>query len=146
MENAYKTILVATDGSRQAENAFKKALILASLHGVDTKLIIAHVIDTPSLESMGAFDDTFLQKLTNESKNSLEELKQRAEKAGVKNVVTHLEYGSPKQAISFKIPKEYDADLVIIGSTGLNRFEKLMIGSVTSFVVRNAKTDVLVTR
>ncbi|WP_180365976.1 universal stress protein, partial [Oenococcus oeni] len=67
MDIAYKTILIATDGSKEAGDAFKKAVTMAAVHGKETKLVIAHVIDTPSLQSMGTFDEKFLEKLTNES-------------------------------------------------------------------------------
>ncbi|MDN6900493.1 universal stress protein [Oenococcus sicerae] len=146
MDIAYKTILIATDGSKEATDAFKKAVTLAALHGEETTLVIAHVIDTPSLQSMGTFDEKFLEKLTNEALDNLDKLKKRALAAGVKNVKTHVEYGSPRQLIAYKIPDAFNADLLIVGATGLTKFEKLLIGSVTAFVVRNAKIDVLITK
>ncbi|ABJ57496.1 universal stress protein [Oenococcus oeni] len=146
MDIAYKTILIATDGSKEAGDAFKKAVTMAAVHGKETKLVIAHVIDTPSLQSMGTFDEKFLEKLTNESLDSLEKLKKQAIESGVKNVKTHVEYGSPRQLIAYKLPEKFKADLLIVGATGLNNIEKLLIGSVTSFVVRNAKIDVLITK
>ncbi|WP_143806427.1 universal stress protein, partial [Oenococcus oeni] len=85
-------------------------------------------------------------KLTNESLDSLEKLKKQAIESGVKNVKTHVEYGSPRQLIAYKLPEKFKADLLIVGATGLNNIEKLLIGSVTSFVVRNAKIDVLITK
>ncbi|MFT8406855.1 universal stress protein, partial [Liquorilactobacillus nagelii] len=41
-------------------------------------------------------------------------------------------------------PKEHNIDLIIIGQTGMNNIEKLVVGSHTSFVVRNSACDVLV--
>ncbi|MGL4689424.1 MAG: universal stress protein, partial [Leuconostoc mesenteroides] len=35
---------------------------------------------------------------------------------------------------------------IVIGATGLNAVERLVIGSVTEFVTRSAKVDVLVVR
>ncbi|WP_143806387.1 universal stress protein, partial [Oenococcus oeni] len=52
----------------------------------------------------------------------------------------------PRQLIAYKLPEKFKADLLIVGATGLNNIEKLLIGSVTSFVVRNAKIDVLITK
>ncbi|EPC76844.1 Putative universal stress protein, partial [Lacticaseibacillus paracasei subsp. paracasei Lpp71] len=37
-------------------------------------------------------------------------------------------------------------DLIMIGATGLNAVERLLIGSVTEYVTRNALCDVLVVR
>ncbi len=146
MAKVYKNVLVATDGSKEANNAFKKAANLAANGGDDAKLVITHIVDTPSLESMGGYDKKFIEKITKDSKESLNELKKKAENIGVKNIETDLEYGSPKQLIAYKVPKDKNIDLLVIGATGLNGFEKLLIGSVTSFAVRNAVTDVLVTK
>lgn len=42
--------------------------------------------------------------------------------------------------------KEKDADLVIVGSRGLNTVQRLLMGSVSSKVVHRAPSDVLVVR
>ena len=39
-----------------------------------------------------------------------------------------------------------DADLVVVGSRGLNPFQRLLLGSVSSKVVHRAECDVLVVR
>jgi nucleotide-binding universal stress UspA family protein len=39
-----------------------------------------------------------------------------------------------------------DADLVIVGSRGLNKVQRLLMGSVSSKVVHRAPSDVLVVR
>ena len=48
--------------------------------------------------------------------------------------------------IAFDFLKDYAEDLIIIGSTGLNAVERLLVGSVSSYVTRNALTDVIVVR
>ncbi|MBO8441671.1 MAG: universal stress protein, partial [Firmicutes bacterium] len=37
-------------------------------------------------------------------------------------------------------------DLIMIGATGLNAVERILIGSVTEYVTRTAQCDVLVVR
>jgi nucleotide-binding universal stress UspA family protein len=39
-----------------------------------------------------------------------------------------------------------DADLVVVGSRGLNPIQRLLLGSVSSKVVHRAECDVLVVR
>jgi len=41
---------------------------------------------------------------------------------------------------------EIPSDLIILGSTGLNAMERILVGSVSSYVTRNALTDVIVVR
>jgi len=57
-----------------------------------------------------------------------------------------IECGSPKALIAKEVPNEVHADLIVIGATGLNAVERFVIGSVTEFVTRTAKVDVLVVR
>ena len=45
-----------------------------------------------------------------------------------------------------KIVKDTNADLVVVGSTGLNAVERFIIGSVSEAIVRHAPCDVLVVR
>ena len=37
-------------------------------------------------------------------------------------------------------------DLIMLGATGLNAVERLFIGSVSEYVIRNANCDVLIVR
>jgi nucleotide-binding universal stress UspA family protein len=42
------------------------------------------------------------------------------------------------------LPKKYQAELVIVGATGLNKLDRFILGSTAAYVVRNTKTDTLV--
>ena len=52
-------------------------------------------------------------------------------------------YGDPGQVI---VETGDDADLIVVGSRGLGRLERLFIGSVSTKVVQRANCDVLVVR
>ena len=96
--------------------------------------------------NVASFDDTMVEAVSDETRKSLEKYKQQALDAGVKNVDYLIEYGSPKTLIAKEVPNEVSADIIVIGATGLNAVERLVIGSVTEFVTRTAKVDVLVVR
>jgi nucleotide-binding universal stress UspA family protein len=51
--------------------------------------------------------------------------------------------GDPAEVL---VDASKDADLVIVGSRGLNRLQRLLLGSVSSKVVHEAACDVLVVR
>lgn len=55
-------------------------------------------------------------------------------------------YGTTKTIIARDFPKKHDIDLIVVGATGLNAVERLLIGSVTEYVTRTANCDVLVCR
>ena len=72
--------------------------------------------------------------------------KERAEKVGVQNVVTVVEMGNPKVLLANDIPSKEGVDLIMVGATGLNAFERLMVGSSSEYILRHAKVDLLVVR
>ena len=66
-----------------------------------------------------------------------------ASQAGV-TAETVVVIGSPKEELAKNLAQQYQADLIIVGATGLNRVEQVMIGSTASYVVRASKRDTLV--
>lgn len=142
----YHRILVPMDGSKESEAALTRAIELALDAGDDGILSILNVIDTRAFQNVASFDDTMVEAVSDETRKSLEKYKAQAIEAGVKNVDYLIEYGSPKSLIAKDVPNEVNADLIVIGATGLNAVERLVIGSVTEFVTRSAKVDVLVVR
>lgn len=53
-------------------------------------------------------------------------------------------FGDPKVALSETLPQKYQAELVIVGATGLNKLDRFILGSTAAYVVRNTKADTLV--
>ncbi|CAM4123536.1 universal stress protein [Listeria booriae] len=144
MGNKYTRILVALDGSKQAEIAFLKAVELAKATGA--KLGIASIVDVRSFSPNLSYDGVLEQLATEEATARLAEYKELAEKAEVTSVTTFLEAGNPKTLLARDIPAEFDADVLICGATGLNRIEKIVLGSVSAYVLQHAICDVLVVR
>lgn len=145
----YQVILVGVDGSKNAKEAVNKALELAKYS--DAKLVLASVIKPyvsvgfggPGLEVDSNSDD----QMTNEERKHREEMLQNyakeASQAGV-TAETVVVIGSPKEELAKNLAQQYQADLIIVGATGLNRVEQVMIGSTASYVVRASKRDTLV--
>ena len=142
----YRRILVPVDGSEEAELAFKKAVAVAKRNGEDTELHLLHVVDTRAFQNISSFDTTMVEQVTETAKKTLSGYADEAKKAGVKNVDFSVEYGAPKVIIAKDIPDEKNIDLIMIGATGLNAVERILIGSVTEYVTRTAQCDVLVVR
>lgn len=142
----YNNILVPMDGSKESEAALVRAIELTKDAGDSGILSILNIIDTRAFQNVASFDDTMVAAVSDETRKTLDRYKQQALDAGVKNVDYLIEYGSPKSLIATDVPNEVNADLIVIGATGLNAVERLVIGSVTEFVTRTAKIDVLVVR
>ncbi|WP_137601565.1 universal stress protein [Paucilactobacillus nenjiangensis] len=146
MLQQYERILVPVDGSKEAELAFQKAVAVAMRNGEGTELRLVHVVDTRAFQNISSFDTSMVEQVTETAKKTLDKYIEDAKAAGLQNVSYTIEYGAPKTIIAKDIPTEMKADLIMIGATGLNAVERLLIGSVTEFVTRNAICDVLVVR
>ena len=140
----YKNILIAVDGSHEAEWAFNKAVEVAKRN--NATLTIVNVIDSRTYTSYEVYDAQFTEKSKGFAEKLLDGYKQVAHDAGVENVVTRLEFGSPKALIPKKLAEDVNADLIMCGTSGLNAVERFIVGSVSEAIVRHAVCDVLVVR
>lgn len=144
MFHEYSKILVPVDGSNEARLAFEKAIEVAKRNRA--QVLIAHIIDTRVLQTPTGFEGNFNEEIQRQTENLFQEYRQYAQEHDFNDIDFVLEYGSPKVYISKNIPKDYQIDLIMMGATGLNAVERLFIGSVSEYVIRNANCDVLVVR
>lgn len=136
--------MVAVDGSHEAELAFEKGVNVALRN--NSRLTIAHVIDTRALQSVSTFDAEVYEELQEDAKKLMDQYAEKTKEAGVTNVVTVVEMGNPKTLLATDIPEEQKVDLIMVGATGLNAFERLLVGSSSEYILRHAKVDLLVVR
>ena len=135
-----RRILLATDLSVASQGASEEALALATDLGAD--LLVVSVIDSAS-EPIGP------AVLRIDQQRAARELAAQAvvvegRRFGV-NVRFLVWEGEPGPAIVEAAAAER-ADLVIVGSHGRNRFERLVLGSVSDHVVRHSTCPVLIVR
>jgi nucleotide-binding universal stress UspA family protein len=140
----YRNILVAIDGSKEAEWAFKKGIEIAKRNGA--RMILVHVIDTRTFALVEAYDTVIGDRAETQAKEMLEKYQQQAVEAGLTNVQYEIEYGSPKIRIPRDIAKKHHVDLILCGATGMNVVERFFIGSVSEHITRYSPCDVLVVR
>ncbi|HEY2422106.1 MAG TPA: universal stress protein [Neobacillus sp.] len=140
----YQNILVAIDGSKESEWAFKKAIEIAKRN--HASLILTHVIDTRTFAMVEAYDRTIADKADKLAAELLENYQTIAQKSGVENVSYEIDFGSPKVRIPKDIAKKHNIDLIICGATGMNAVERFFIGSVSEHITRYANCDVLIIR
>jgi len=137
-------ILLATDGSREAELAAKSALGLAKQAG--SELHVIHVLALP-LDTLdpSSFEPKVRRQLEKRTRERLEELvdgieAQRGEVAG-----SHPRVGRPDAEIIDQA-EEISAGLIVIGSRGIGPIRRALMGSVSDSVVRHAHCPVMVVR
>ena len=127
-------VLLATDGKPHSEKAVSYALDYAKRFGAD--LFIVYVVSPRSGEVR--------EKVTANGMKVLEELKARALGQGL-SVTTLLEAGSPHEA-TLAAAERIGADAIVVGTSGKTTMDRVLIGSVSEYVVRNARCTVIVVR
>ena len=141
-------ILLATDGSKQAELAARTALDLANttnseLHIVTVaRLEYAHAYDIPESGDVpkGVYEAT-----ERKARELLDEQVKKIEQTGGTIAQVHLLRGRPDREI-VHLADDVDAGLIVMGSRGLGGVRRALMGSVSDSVVRHAHCPVWVVR
>lgn len=144
LTQTYKTILVGVDGSDQGKLAYQQAIEVAKRN--NGRVIIAHVIENKVYTMMGysSLNNSLLDQETDNAKELLDDCKAYAKSVDFTQVETVINYGSAKEVMCQDLPEKYDVDLIMVGQSGLNAVERLMMGSVSSYIIRQAPCDVLI--
>ncbi|OBF79644.1 universal stress protein [Mycobacterium sp. 852002-51163_SCH5372311] len=141
--SAYKTVVVGTDGSDSSMRAVDRA---ATIAGADAKLIIASAY-LPQHDDGRAADvlkqESYKVSGTAPIYDILHDARERAHKAGAKNVEERPIVGAPVDAL-VHLAEEEKADLLVVGNVGLSTIAGRLLGSVPANVSRRAKVDVLI--
>ena len=153
-----KKIIVPTDFSQQAGFALDFACEIGKK--ADSQVTLMHVIEyakkqttflgSSSMNTMGSLttgiemDDIYFIELFKRRKSQMAEVLGDPKYKGVK-LNDKIMLGSPYHAIAEEIA-EQNADLIIMGTTGVSNWEESLIGSLAEKVVRHAACPVLTLR
>lgn len=145
-------ILLATDGTKYGEAAVKMLGKIKVVDGDTVKII--NVVDMAmplAIDIYGGYlpDTTELEKMARENAEKVvgdTSLSVR-NSFGSANIELSSDvlFGSPDSRI-VETAEEMQADLIIIGSHGYKRWERLLLGSVSNSVVHHAHCSVMVVR
>jgi nucleotide-binding universal stress UspA family protein len=135
----YHQILIALDGSPDAETALRHAATLArDQHARLTLLTVA----PPAATAAGAGASQPPDLLDLQATILREALAWLPDDVGV---TTQLERGDAAEAI-LRIAREGDYDLIVMGSHGHSRIRRALLGSVSEKVLRASPVPVLLMR
>jgi nucleotide-binding universal stress UspA family protein len=142
-------ILLATDGSKFSNKAADYGLDMAKKLGAD--VVALYVINMKHFEiyalehhdDITGYEDENL-KMRKEGEEALDFVVTRAREKGM-NLTTRIVRGYPADEI-MKAAKDEGADLIIVGNLGRTGIERMLMGSVSEAVVRQAPCPVLVVR
>lgn len=146
---AYRRVLVGIDGSKQSAVALQKAIMVAKRN--NARLYLLSVINGPTKDqqpksSFGFIDRAGYQKVGQDIEQLMAEKKQVALDAEISDVVTKVLRGNAKVELTTGFVTTEKVDLVVLGASGLNMVGRVIVGSTTSYVVREAPCDVMVVK
>jgi nucleotide-binding universal stress UspA family protein len=140
------TILLATDGSEEAQLAAASAADLAEKTNSDLHVLTVGP-DLPLYElpdHPAEFDDV-VRDNRRAAKELLEQQAKRIEESGVTVKETHLREGRADEEI-VDLAEEIGAGLIVMGSRGRGKLRRALLGSVSDAVVRHAHCPVTIVR
>ena len=138
------TILLATDGSKEAELAATTAAELANSTG--SELHVLHVGESPLVyhPERHAYRAEY-EEHEKESQQLLEAQVKRIEGSGATVAQAHLRMGRADEEI-VELAHSMGAGMIVMGSRGQGRLRRALIGSVSESVVRHAHCPTTIVR
>lgn len=139
-KNSIKKILVPLDGSKDSFKGLTYAIDLAL--SCNAKVFGAYVI--PYYPEYWAFLKPPSEKtLLKEGKKTLDQAKKICEKNGI-NFSSKILHGenAGKRIMSFAANHKYD--LIVMGSIGKGSLKRLILGSISNYVVHRSKVPVTI--
>lgn len=144
----FNKILVCIDGSEISRLAFSRALEMAKFNNAEIHTI--YIIEA-GMVSPGPVDATvdstwklIYQRFEAEGKEINDDLLKEGEEYGL-TIIPHIETGHAGDVI-VKKAVEFGCDLIVLGSRGKSKLDRLLLGSVSSHVVNYGKVNTLVIR
>lgn len=139
----YDDILVPTDGSDGVQAAIEHAIELASM--ADATVHGLYVVDTADATAVpeGKWV-TIAETLEEAGEQAVEEIEQQASEAGV-TATGAVVKGKPHEEIT-SYATENEIDLIVMGTHGRSGLDRVLLGSVTDKVIRQADVPVLIKR
>jgi nucleotide-binding universal stress UspA family protein len=133
-------ILLATDGSKDANLAARAAIDLSKKGGSELHVVhVWHDVPTPHLHSF------VRAQLKQEAQEVLDKQVEQIEHAGGTVAGAHLREGRTIDEI-FDLSEELEIGLLIVGSRGLGGAKRILLGSVSEGIVHHSRRPVLVMR
>jgi len=139
-------ILLATDGSKEANLAARTAVDLADKTG--SELHVAFILrtqDASEYDTIGINTEEAHEEIKQMGQRLLDEQVRRVMEAGGTVAGAHFRMARPDQGI-LAVGEDIGTGLIVLGSRGLGRVKRALMGSVSDSVVRHAHCSVLVAR
>lgn len=144
-----RNVLIPIDGSENSERAFN--FYLDELRKADDHLLLIHVTPQPNLPSFSIGKPLSLPE--KEWENQIKDIVAKSQKVMEHYEIIceqkkiqktpHIANGKPGEAI-VDCAKKNGANLIVMGSRGLNAVRRTIIGSVSDYVLHHIHVPVMI--
>lgn len=144
MERYFK-VFAALDGGKTQSEVLDRAIRLAEANRAE--LLLGHVIDAVP----DAMTGTDYRNLTEVVKERIEEelaeqISKARERGYISKLTVDVKVGHIQETLANEIIKPFDPDVVVCGERGLSNIKYAFVGSVSTYLIRNLRCDVLVVK
>jgi len=142
--SVFTNILVAIDGSEASDHALEQAVDEAKVW--NAKLHAVYVVETGLFSSLPSDSTVEIMygALESEGNAVLEKAKKTAAKSGVV-LVTHMKRGHAGTEI-IALAQQEKVNLIVSGSHGKSQTDRLLIGSVSTYITAHSTVTTMVVR
>ncbi|WP_350455203.1 universal stress protein [Slackia heliotrinireducens] len=145
MGKQYTRIFAALDGAKTQEAVAERALKLASEE--HASLCFGHVVDSVPYEAAGTDFAALSSRMQEQLEQSIGDILAAAKAdPNIPDVQVIVKAGRITETLAEQIIAPYDPDLVICGERGLSNIKYVFVGSVSTYLIRNLRCDVLVVK
>ncbi|KAL8603358.1 hypothetical protein ACOMHN_039721 [Nucella lapillus] len=144
-----RKILIAMDGSKHAEYAFR--YYKENLHREGDDVIVVYAVEYGSLVAQPVMttDPQFCAHVAEEEDKEVQTLMNKLTalmtEVGLKGRVQRVSANRPGEAV-VKVATEQHVNLIVTGTRGMGMLRRTLMGSVSQYIVHHAHMPVLVCR
>lgn len=132
----YQRIFAALDGASTQKAVAKRA-----------RLLFGHVVDSVPNEANGAdYEALCAEGVVRIEDELADELRAVRENPAIPSVDVQVRAGRVAETLAEQLIEPFAPDLVVCGERGLSNIKYVFVGSVSTYLIRNLRCDVLVVK
>ena len=137
------SVLLATDGSDHSVKAARVLVTVLGGRSAEVRLVTVLSMEMEPTSYLGELSDAEQRRarIAQETETAVGEIRRILEEGGLPVSVRHR-FGNPPDEVLAEV-EELVPDLVVVGRRGVGRAASLVLGSVSSFLLRHSAVPVL---
>ena len=141
----YDKVFVSLDGTENQDKVFERAIVVAANNNAE--LYVGHVIDSTALETAGTYPADLIPALEKSFRDSIADVLAEAETQDrIPKVEVMVRTGRIRETLREDMLDVVEPDCVVCGARGLSSIKYALLGSISTFLLRNAECDILVVK